>query len=1680
MGAWVPPTPFGFLGERTPVPCVRLPAFIARNKLRVDHDMSLGVLGGLKTGLLGVDGRGPWCPAPCSCRARRRAWWRARCARRRRFARKRALLRSRGGGVHAAAAVVDFSTGVSAPCDGVASAGAVVACASGLNAAVVDGDFGTGALAPCAVVASTGAVAGRTGGVSAAVNDDDFGTGVLTPRVVVTSTSAVAARTVSVACMDDDFGPGVLATRVLVANTCDVKTDPVAVVERAGPATPGADGSTTTVNRRFVVPRLESMVVTVINTKIRTAPPSVQAAFFNAARDALLRQCQPPTEAAYVDLPPLPCIVDNPCCNVDVDGDVDVVGCITAPARRAPRPRAVSLVAGSRRPVVRSLTTCDRSDGEELFIDAAAARSHVIESALDEPPPAYVFCMLVEGRLAKCLWDPGAGHSLMSEDFATSASIRVVHRNSMVSCHLADGSTSRVPDVRTLALSTALPSAPSLGVPHRFRVLPSLIDNLDIVCGRGFAVQHDFDVRWCDRVMIARAPSPWLGHEVDLSAQMRGTRACSVDVISAKRAQKLTRQQGAQLCAAFVRIASDGAVVMSLPGGDDVRVDAAAHATASDSAGSDRGGAPPARVVTVQTSDPRAARLLDDFADVLSPPSSAPPLRGGEFDMRIPLLPGSSPPSARMYRLSVPERDELARQLASLIAKGFIVPSESAYGASVFFVTKPGGSGGATTKLRLVVDYRKLNQISVPHGSIVPCVGELLDRMASAKVFTSLDLAQGYHQLRVAEEDQHKTAMVTPLGRYEWRVVSLGLTNAPSVFIKLMNHVMDKHGLREFCVNFLDDFVCFSPNLDTHLDVHLPALLTALRLHHLHCNPAKVFICADSVAFLGYQISPGFITPLQSKLDAVAAWPEPTCTSNLRAFLGLCNFYRAHVRDHAFLQAPLDELTGARVPWRWEQHHRAAFLALRTAVSSAPCVAMVRLESLEVDPLVLHSDASDGGIGGVLTQLHHETGAHHPIAFFSKKFSPAELNYSVNDKESLATVACLSRWRHYLASAPFELRSDNKGVIALMQGGAPSRRQARWLDLLSEFHFTAVHVPGRLHTVADVVSRRPYTADDVPGVGVEADVVFPDTIPCACVEFRADLPAAPPVVVPASLLEHVQVAVMAEVDPAGYYCRVLTSAGDEDVPCDPDLHALVAASLELNVDDVLPSVAAASATDPWLGPVVAQAAIAGPVAAQHGFRRLYAVRGDHNGRPCVYSLPSALVAHERLCVPAACLSVFMRAHHCLPTGAHRGRSALVSTLRSLIHAKQLDKKCSRFVAACEKCLRNRPLNRRAAPLPRSIEPPLGRWTDWSLDFVTELPRTSSGFDTVLTVTDRFSKTRRFIPTVNSVDAAGTVDLLLRNVVAYHGFPVSLLSDRDARFTAAVWTGLFKRAGVKLKMSTANQATTNGSAESSNAVLEQFLRNYVNHRQSDWDRWLPFAELASNTTPHSSTSLAPCVVDTGRMLRLPTAWTDPLPPDPLPELLAQQRAIFVQVSEQLQLAIHEVARRGERAGDRHLPPFSVGDMVMVSTEFLMSAAERIRPKRKLAARFEGPFRILEVVGGAYRLELPDGVSAHDVVAAQALKPWLPPVGADEPDRPGGPIVVVDAEVVSIHRFFHRKLQFFTGWESMPQADFSWQQAGFFLAVAPGPRRLRQPLLDYLQDHPDIRARAHLDAACVLPP
>ena len=262
----------------------------------------------------------------------------------------------------------------------------------------------------------------------------------------------------------------------------------------------------------------------------------------------------------------------------------------------------------------------------------------------------------------------------------------------------------------------------------------------------------------------------------------------------------------------------------------------------------------------------------------------------------------------------------------------------------------------------------------------------MLDELSGAIIFTKIDLRSGYHQIRMREGDEWKTAFKTKFGLYEWLVMPFGLTNAPSTFMRLMNHVL-RTFIGKFVVVYFDDILIYSKSLDEHVE-HIKCVLAILRKACLYANLTKCTICTDKVVFLGFVVSAHGIEVDEEKIKAVREWKPPQNVSQVRSFLGLAGFYRRFVKDFSSIAAPINELTKKDISFQWGEAQEKAFEELKKKLTSAPLLALLDFgKTFEIE-----CDASGVGIGGVLMQ------EGRPIAYFSEKLSGPTLNYSVYDK----------------------------------------------------------------------------------------------------------------------------------------------------------------------------------------------------------------------------------------------------------------------------------------------------------------------------------------------------------------------------------------------------------------------------------------------------------------------------------------------------------------------------------------------------------------------------------------------------------------------------------------------------------------------------------------------------------
>ncbi|XP_062418964.1 uncharacterized protein LOC134131237 [Pungitius pungitius] len=431
-------------------------------------------------------------------------------------------------------------------------------------------------------------------------------------------------------------------------------------------------------------------------------------------------------------------------------------------------------------------------------------------------------------------------------------------------------------------------------------------------------------------------------------------------------------------------------------------------------------------------------------------------------DCAIELLPEGPLPRGRIYALSLPEEEAMNQYVEESLQQGIIRPSTSPAASSFFFVGKKDGG------LRPCIDYRALNAITVKNRFPLPLIPAALEQVGGASIYTKLDLRSAYNLVRIREGDEWKTAFLTARGHYEYLVMPYGLTNAPAVFQAFMNELFHDM-INRFLIVYIDDLLIYSHSMEEHVQ-QVRLVLQRLQANQLYVNAEKSLFHVSTLTFLGYVLSPGGVAMDQGKVDAVHNWPTPNTVKELQRFLGFSNYYRRFIRNFGAMAAPLTALTSqkkGKLPW--SDAAQKAFDTLKLAFTSAPVLT-------QPDPdrqFIVEVDASEEGVGGVLSQRTGSPPKVHPCAFFSKKLSPAERNYDVGNRELLAIKLALEEWRHWLEGArhPFMVLTDHRNLEYLKGARRLNPRQARWALFFTRFQFTVSYQPGEKNAKADALSR---------------------------------------------------------------------------------------------------------------------------------------------------------------------------------------------------------------------------------------------------------------------------------------------------------------------------------------------------------------------------------------------------------------------------------------------------------------------------------------------------------------------------------------------------------------------------------------------------------------------------------
>ena len=860
----------------------------------------------------------------------------------------------------------------------------------------------------------------------------------------------------------------------------------------------------------------------------------------------------------------------------------------------------------------------------------------------------------------------------------------------------------------------------------------------------------------------------------------------------------------------------------------------------------------------------------------------------------------AKPQQCRPRRMPFAVRSEVARQLKVMQESHVIQPSTSPWASPVVLVRKKDGSH------RFCIDYRRLNAVTKSDIYPLPRIDDLLDQLGRCKYFSTLDLASGYWQIRVAPESREKTAFVTPQGHYEFLVMPFGLTNAPAVFQRLMQKLLS--GLNpeagpDFVAVYIDDVLVFSQTIEEHLN-HLQTVIERIEGAGLMLKPTKCRFARQEVEYLGHVVTPEGLKPDRKLVEAITEFSAPTDVNGVRRFLGLASYYRRFIGGFARIAAPLRELTRKNALFKWTGQCEEAMRTLKVKLTSAPVLVYPTFDK----PFTVETDASINGLGAVLQQSQDD-GQLHPVAYASRSLTAAERNYSITEMEVLAVVWALTKFHPYIYGQSVTVITDHAAVRAVLETPNPSAKHARWWTRVYGTGLKDIRIlyrPGRLNVAADALSRSPHLEPPLAGEGEhEAQVSMVQLKPTTA-------PAG------AGTIENV-------LNWPPHATKGLSFA--EEQRKDPDIVAVI--------------------TFLETGELPQDGRQARRIALQ---KSLFAMEDG-----LLFYVDPRQEHRLRVVVPDHLQEQILLENHSGITGGHFSSKKTYAALTRHWWWDGMYHDTVQFVSKCPQCAIVTGGSREHRPPLHPI--PVSRPFQIIGVDIMELPTTEQGNRYVLVFQDFLTKWPMVYPMPDQ-KSIRIVELLVNEVIPQFGVPESLLSDRGTNLLSHLMTDVCRLLGIKKLNTTSHHPQCNGMVERFNRMLKTMLRKYAAEFGTQWDRYLSGALWAYRNVPHDSTGEKPSFLLYGVDCRTPTeaALLPNHVMEPM-EISDYREELVLSLSTARRLAAEAIQTaqvKYKTVYDRHSCDrnYQVGDWVLV--RFPQDETGRMR---KLSRPWHGPYRII---------------------------------------------------------------------------------------------------------------------------
>lgn len=820
-------------------------------------------------------------------------------------------------------------------------------------------------------------------------------------------------------------------------------------------------------------------------------------------------------------------------------------------------------------------------------------------------------------------------------------------------------------------------------------------------------------------------------------------------------------------------------------------------------------------------------RVINRYSDIFVGPDKVL----GQTDMvehTIEVQPGTKPIKLPPRRLPISQREIAETEISSMLEAGIIEPSKSPWAAPIVLVRKKDNT------TRFCVDYRKLNLATIKDSYPLPKIDESLDRLSGANFYCTLDLAQGFYQVKMREECKPLTAFATHKGLFQFRVMPFGLANSPKTFERLMELVLC--GLQfDRCLIYLDDVIVFGRTFSETLE-NLISVFDRFKGANLKLKPKKCKIFQDEVRYLGHIVSAEGIKCDPEKVNAIKDWPTPQSVSDVRSFLGIASYYRKFISEFSTIAFPLTQLTRKDKRFDWTRECDEAFLRLKEALTSAPVLAY----PVSTGRFILDTDASNYGVGAVLSQ--EQDGVEKVIAYGSKTLSRSQRGYCTTYRELLAVVIFVKLFKHYLYGKNFLLRTDHSSLVWLTNFKEPEGMVARWLAMLGTYDFDVQHRRGTLHGNADALSRRPRKRCQrvqCPQCG--------DGIECT-----AEVLAITRRQGKQSVEQKTHEAVNDDSQSGSEVVRARSNWIEELAETDLREAQMSDEAIGGIIDllQVSPEKPDIRSANKEFNLLLAQWKV---LELRDGL--LYRSIKDEND-----------TSHVQLVAPLSLRKQILHQLHNVRTAAHLGRDKTLSKVKARFYWPGMSDDVSRWCQTCLPCQMRKP-GPGLGKSPLHHNTVYGPMECVAIDIMGPLPVTDNGNQYIMVLGDYFSKWTEAYA-LKDHTAQTVADILVTEFICRFGTPARIHTDQGREFNSELFAKLCELMEVHKTRTTPYRPQSDGMIERFNRTLQQMLALYVSQNKSDWDDHLPYLTMAYRASIHESTKCTPNLLMLGREISLP--------------------------------------------------------------------------------------------------------------------------------------------------------------------------------------------------------------------